>query len=326
MNLKEEINKKAISWLIKEEEGLSIYGREQLNTWLKSNIQHKIIYNENKAFRQACKNLSSQNILQLNKEIQKESKYRQLFRKNFPIAASIVLFVIVSFLFLEIQDYSKAVYSNIYIAENKKINNIILPDNSIIDLDVQSHININFYKNRREANFSEGKAIFTIQKNKKRPFLITSGKTKIEVVGTKFEVINLDSITTVSVIEGIVRVAHIFNKNKDPKIISLLKKGDFIKIDNNGKVLKIGKTIIKDIASWKNDLLIFNKTPLNQAMKSFKRYNQNSTTYENSYLSHLEITGSFNIKEFNKFIHALHIIYPITIIQKGKDIQILEKN
>ena len=81
-----------------------------------------------------------------------------------------------------------------------------------------------FFKNKREVILKEGQVLFEIAKDKNRPFIITAGKTLIEVVGTKFEVKNIENITTISVEEGLVKVDFIRHLLLPTQEITLLKK------------------------------------------------------------------------------------------------------
>lgn len=67
-------------------------------------------------------------------------------------------------------------------------------------------MNINFYKNSRDVDFVEGRAVFYVTKDKEKPFIIKTKNAKIEVVGTAFEVSNIKEKLSVKVKEGIVKV------------------------------------------------------------------------------------------------------------------------
>lgn len=326
MNIKEEINKKAIYWLNKQSEGLTNQEQIEFETWLNSNIHHQTIYEEHKNLREACINLPDEYLKSLDEQIQEDSNKISNLKKLKTLAASLVFVIISTFAYFEIQDYYSVQYSNLYVTSNEKKSNIILPDDSIVDLDIKSQIDVNYYSSKRQITFSNGKALFSVKSDKKRPFIITAGNTTIEVIGTKFEVVNLNNITTISVIEGIVKIGHIFNKDKDSKTISLLKKGEKLSINNQGKVLELGKTIVKNIATWKDDLIVFNKTSLHEAMKAFERYTNKKSKFETTEIAHFEITGSFSTKDLDKFLNALPLIYPLKIEKSKENIKFFEKN
>ena len=326
MNIKDEINKKANTWLNREKEGLNIYEKKDLEKWLNSNSHNKNIYEENKRVREACSNLPKDYLDGLTKEVQISANKTRLFEKIKPLLATASILFILCFGIFKVYSDKQTIYSNTYITKNENLNNIILADNTRIDLDVKSQIAINLYKNKRQVTFVKGKAMFSVAKDKNKPFIIRSGKTTIEVVGTQFEVINLNDITTINVSEGIVKIAHIFNETKNSKTITLLKKGDTLSINNQGKVLNFAKTNIKNIATWRENLLVFTKTTLSEATKIFQRYSDKKTSFQNNELSQLKISGSFSTKDYDKFLHALPLIYPIKVHKNMDKIQILKKN
>ncbi|MFX4232133.1 FecR domain-containing protein, partial [Aliarcobacter butzleri] len=82
------------------------------------------------------------------------------------------------------------------------------------DLDKESQINISYYETKRVIDLEDGNAMFSVSKDKAKPYLIKTQNTLIEVLGTKFEVINIDNKTGINVLEGVVEVGYLSNINK----------------------------------------------------------------------------------------------------------------
>lgn len=128
---------------------------------------------------------------------------------------------------------------------------------------------------------------------------------KIEVVGTAFEVSNLNDSFSVKVKEG--RVKVFFDKK-----IAYLNQGEKIYIDKNKKI-ELAKTQIEDIATWEKGFLTFDKTTLKDSLEEFSRYKNIKMEFQDEKVSKTEITGKFDIDDFDKFLMALPKIYSVKV-------------
>lgn len=312
-------NEDAIYWILKEKEGFRLKEKEEFGNWLQ-NLENNQAYKKNKIFLSACADLPKEYKSNLDDELKKPKLFFNNFKIITSIAASVIIIFFMSYTYY---DHTKVIYKNQFLTTTDINTSITLPDKSLIDLDVKSKINITYYKNERLVNLSKGKAFFSVAKDKKRPFIITSGNTRVEVLGTQFEVINLDNTNTINVIEGVVRVSHIFNDKI--RHILVLKQGDSLSLNSKGKVIDYSKVILKRIASWKKNLLIFDKTTLKEALEIFNRYDSTKVAILDYETSQLKVSGEFLTKDFDKFLEALPFIYPIKISKKDKIIKIEKK-
>lgn len=323
MNYKKNIEKEALYWIEKERDGFDDIQKSKFNFWINQSQEHKKVYTENKYIINLCKGLPKNYQEDLKNEacINKLSRFTSI--KPFAVA-SIFLIILSTFIYnayyTYVPTYKKTFETHYVIA-----NDIKLPDNSYISLDAQSHVDIRFYKHQREVNLEKGKAYFEVKSNLNRPFIIKSGQTKIEVVGTKFEVIKENKNTQVKVYEGIVKLMHIYKNNKS-EVIRLLKKGETISLNDNGKINFYTSVISSSIASWRNNILNFQNVSLQNVLKKFSNYYNIHTYFNANYLKNFMITGRFNIKEFDKFLKALPKIHPLNIQRKGDKLLISEKN
>lgn len=327
MNLQNEIDKTANFWIIKENEGLSSKEKEQLNLWLE-NKNHKKAYEKNKELVSNFMSLDDEFLKEMDEEIQDEldsfekEKKQSFFSKYKYMAASFIVSCILAFSAFEVNSYYKPTFTKTYVSVDKKIINIVLPDSSSIDLDIKSQIEVAYYKGERTVELLNGKAFFDVAKDKKRAFLIKSNNTLIEVLGTKFEVVKENNLTKVNVLEGLVRVNYIYNSNGDKKAILQLTKNDSLIINNLGKVLSFKKIETNTIASWKNDIINFNKSTLKEASLIFQRYANLDIKFENYELSQLKISGKFSTLHYDSFFEAIDLIYNLKVLKEGNLVKI----
>jgi len=327
MNLKNEIDYQANQWLIKQNEGLDKQEKAKFDIWLK-NENNKKAYDESKEIIDECLKLDDDFIKEIETEALQNKSVNNIFYKNSFIAACVIA---VSVIFITVfNTYNSSlepIFSKNYISKNEKILNIILPDNSIIDLDAKSHVKVEYYKDKRVVNFTKGIAFFNIAKDKTKPFRIKIDKTIITVIGTKFEVINLDKSTTVNVTEGIVKVDYIYDQNSDKsKTLGYLKEAQTLTLNSLGKILKHDKIDINKIATWKKDIIHFDKTTLKEAFALFKRYSNQKVEFQTKELSLLKISGKFSTLHYDSFLESIELIYPIKISQQEDKILVTELN
>ncbi|MCT3942486.1 FecR family protein [Elizabethkingia anophelis] len=85
-----------------------------------------------------------------------------------------------------------------------------LSDNSTITLEPYSKLSLeeNFGKENREVEF-QGKGLFSIEKDKSKPFVVDAGDFKVEVLGTKFLVDQKSKEKKVELFEGKVKIEYL---------------------------------------------------------------------------------------------------------------------
>src|SRR5581483_7239884 len=84
---------------------------------------------------------------------------------------------------------------------------VVLQDGSVVTLNTSSHIDVDLRKDRRVIRLSRGEALFQVARDATRPFDVVAGPVTVQAVGTEFNVDRRDARTTVTVVEGQVRVS-----------------------------------------------------------------------------------------------------------------------
>ena len=324
MNLHDEIDKKANAWIMKEHESLTLQEEVLLQEWLE-NKQHKESYEVHKKVINECLNLDEQLIQELEDEVMETSFMSRYFHQYKYYAASIILVCFMALGIIEVQNYFIPTYENRIIASKEKILNIHLPDETIMDLDVQSEVKITYFNNKRDVELIKGKLLVWVSKDKERPFIIKSGKTLIEVLGTKFEVVKAEQKTKINVVEGLVRVNHIYNHNEDTKALIQLKKAQTFTVNDSGRVENYDRVSFDKIAIWREDEIFFNKTTLEQACNMLEPYSNQKVLFDNETLANLTVSGKFSTLHFESFLKSIELIYPIKRVYEGKIIRIVKK-
>lgn len=130
-----------------------------------------------------------------------------------------------------------------------------LPDGSEIILAAKSSINYKlnwFGEFSRNINFN-GKAYFSIKKDKEHPFSVNTEEVKLIVLGTQFTINEIDEKTQVVLTEGHIRL---LSDAFEPPV-ELNHPGDQVIMNDQG-IVKQNRVNASLYAAWKEEKLYFN--------------------------------------------------------------------
>lgn len=148
---------------------------------------------------------------------------------------------------------------------------IELGDGSSMQLNTRSRVKVQLTSNGRDIRLLDGEAMFKVRHDPRRPFRVHSGASLIEAVGTQFNVLRLPSGTTVSVLEGAVRIMPEADARTPP---SQLTVGQQARIALNGQIERRKATDLAAVAAWRQRHLEFYGDSLADIAAEFNRYNK----------------------------------------------------
>lgn len=150
-----------------------------------------------------------------------------------------------------------------------------LDDGSIVYLNTQSRLQAHFTAQRREVRLLDGEALFVVAQDASRPFVVVTGSTRVQAVGTQFNVRRLTKDTVVSVVEGRVRIAQ---DADEPAVAdagrNTLVAGEEAHIADTGRIDKQPIDSVQSRLAWRQRLLEFRDQPLSEVVAEFNRYNR----------------------------------------------------
>ncbi|MFD2556660.1 FecR family protein [Sphingobacterium tabacisoli] len=149
---------------------------------------------------------------------------------------------------------------------------IVLSDGTKVWLNASSSLRYPtvFDSNSRMVQL-KGEAYFEVSPNKQKPFIVkTTDNTKVEVLGTHFNINNYANEKTINttLIEGSVRVQH---NNK----LAVLKPGMQARIDPNkssGEIAILHGENIDQVLAWKKGVFNFDGSGIEEIMKQLERW------------------------------------------------------
>lgn len=144
---------------------------------------------------------------------------------------------------------------------------VTLPDGSVVYLNTDSRIALDFSKEFREIRLVEGEALFKVAREPSRPFRVMTEDATIEAIGTQFNVRQDSAGTKVAVVEGKVRVAD----QQKP-----LVAGEEAAIERNAHSVNRTAANLERTLSWRQRRLMFRTDTLADIAAEFNRYNRST--------------------------------------------------
>ena len=191
-----------------------------------------------------------------------------------------------------------------------------LADGSTIHLNTNSKLFVTLSQDTRRTRLEYGEAVFSVSKDKTRPFFVELGDQQVRVVGTKFNIFrNLGSVI-VTVAEGIVDVSSSMDNTNSPNKPAAVR-------------LWAGKQLVHTIGStndqinsveaevfltWEDGILEFEDSPLPYIFKKLERY-FNAPIVLNGDFSNITFSGLLNVRNRSGILALLEDTLPIQITQ-----------
>jgi transmembrane sensor len=162
---------------------------------------------------------------------------------------------------------------------------IPLPDGTVIQLNTNSLIKVEFTDQSREVRLLEGEVLFTVRRDSARPFRVNAGNTIIQALGTQFNVYRSTAGTAISVTEGAVRL--------EPSGIRL-SAGEQARVSADLTILKNAVPDVPRAVAWRDRRLVFRNDRLEDIAAEFNRYNSTQQIHvEGNAVRDRRITGIF---------------------------------
>lgn len=227
-----------------------------------------------------------------------------------------------------------------------------LADSSIVLLNTDTQIRVDFDESFRDVYFLQGEAHFTVAKDIERPFRVFVGERMVQAVGTAFSVYLKDTVVDVTVTEGQVALSTVVRpnngelaqqerktdtgqggaigavKNQVIEQIGMIKAGESATIRNDKKADAAGaiNTIEAveplDMArrlSWREGMLTFNGDALEVVVNEISRYTTVSIEFSDPEVKATRIGGQFPIGETEAMFDALEANFQLRVTRLSDD-------
>jgi transmembrane sensor len=234
------------------------------------------------------------------------------WKRYLRVAAAIFLFAglssIIAFYLLD----NNTSYSNQVFAESRVLE-FDLPDGSHITLNTGSEIFYNDdFSNARSLKLS-GEAFFNVKPDLEHPFTITTGKGKVTVLGTSFNV----KETKTNRVEVFVETGTVKLEAQKGTEGLILKKGMIGESD--GKSARFLKETNPNYLAWKTLDFKFIDTNLIEIINELEEAYHVSIEYDKKDLEDLKLTTTYQNQSIDTIIQTICTAFKIDYSKKGED-------
>ena len=262
--------KKMISSRVTHEEQI------ELADWLESDPAHKHAF------------FSSRHQL-----LKKKTVPTRIVALGLAMAASILVFLVVPY-----WQSSSGVPPLVYAYAQGE--NHALSDGSQVELNLDSEIEVTFSEGQRQVTLVRGDAWFKVAPDIGRPFKVTYQGLTVTALGTEFSVKTHRGLQ-VQVTEHSVRldmepIPDVNANDAENGYSIVLNQGQGIQVDNNTWRMQSDSEFNTALA-WRNQLMIFDATPLKLALEELSLYLGKEIQLMNPARAKEPVSGRFNTAE-----------------------------
>lgn len=185
---------------------------------------------------------------------------------------------------------------------------IDLPDGTTVWLNSGSKLKFPVIFQTYERNvYLSGEAYFTVKSDKNHPFIVTTDKLAVRATGTQFnvEAYSADSITAVTLVEGVVNVniGKTVNETLKPnqRIVLNSKLNTYSKADTNGQHWGV----------WKDGVLAFRDQSLEDVFKRLGRTFNIDIKVRDTIVARQLYRATFEEESLDEILRLLKMSAPI---------------
>lgn len=205
-----------------------------------------------------------------------------------------------------------------------------LPDGSVIALNTDGQLDVRYATDVRQVRLLRGEALFTVAHDAQRPFIVSAGGRQVRAVGTAFVVRVHSDLLEVAVTDGQVQVSAAavdgdagqrFSGTVDPRPVlasARVQVGEQIALPLAGRqapasVQPLSKAQMRRRLAWREGLLDFADTPLEDVVAEVGRYTQRRIVIADPELRRLRFDGLFRTGEIEPLLGALQSAFGIDV-------------
>jgi transmembrane sensor len=329
--------KAATDWLLACDRGLTPQEKTRLTDWLEQDERHAEVYDQLKqtwswfaevpeARFEAARDLPT---------VETRGGVR-LFRRAWfaiPLATAAALAIG----FFGWRYYNVRHFTDSIVTEVGATQEIRLPDGSLVQLNTDTALNVEYTPTERKVHLSRGEAHFEVAKNPERPFIVNTAHVNVRAVGTAFNVRLRQESIEVLVTEGKVRVSDSANgrsvlpttetthtaASSEPVLgageRAVVRYAEMAAPISVATVAPLPTPEIDELLSWRERQLQFVGRPLSEIVSEFNRYNRHKLVIGDSRLAEKRFGVTFPANDYAGFVRLLQKEFGIVAEDKGSE-------
>lgn len=185
---------------------------------------------------------------------------------------------------------------------------LILADGSHITLNTDSAIDVLFDANQRLINLREGEILVQTAPDtspQARPFVVSTRQGRMQALGTRFIVRELQPTTHLAVLEGAVRVQLPDSRRTAPLIVNAGQRTEF-----SAQGFADVSPVDRSASAWTQGMLMADNLRLADFVAELARYRRGFLRCDPA-IADLRISGAFPISDSQRTLSMLVQTYPV---------------
>jgi transmembrane sensor len=288
-----------------------------VEAWLKADKANLAYFNQLKKTWEESRQLASTSTVDENKAwktFQKRIHRAPVRRARFGwirIAASIIIIAGIGLLSYWL--LNQPVEEITSIAQQEVLNDT-LPDGSIVSINKGSMISYpsKFQKATRQVVL-KGEAFFNVKPDKEKPFVVLVRGVRITVVGTSFNVKNMNGNIEVVVETGIVQVS-MGDKTAE------LKPNEKLSVSTRDSVMTEEKVSDQLYKYYRTKEFVCDDTPLWKLVQVINEAYHSRVIIGNPAIKDMTLTTTFHNESLDQVLNVISITFNIKVVKEGNTI------
>jgi len=189
-----------------------------------------------------------------------------------------------------------------YVTATGEQRSIVLPDGSIMTLDADTAVVLDFSNNERGVKLIRGEAYFDVQHDPVHPFHVTGVYERVEVKGTAFSVQTGDRADEVVLQRGAVAVMRLGQPGNQTD----LAPGEAVSVTATG-IQPVKQIDARSALAWLDGRIIFNDRPLGEVLAELRRYYARRIYVADAKIEQLAVSGNYRLDQPALVIQSLAV-------------------
>lgn len=326
------LRKQAVRWIVRLNSGTATPGdRREFEAWLAAGPEHRHEFEQLSRMWAALDGTQSL----LTAEIAKAEQLWERYTANrqaagrwswrsvaWPAAgaAALVLMLVTAWWWMRLPE--------VWMYETAKgaQRQVTLADGSMVMLNTDTRLTVQFSSRTRLIRLGQGEAWFTVRHDERRPFTVQVANGTIRDIGTQFMVNKSPQAVRVNVWEGVVEVGvRAPDESGAAAHPAILREGQQVSYDEEGRMSDIRSFDREMVGSWKDGKLIFRSQPLKQVLAEVARYRPEEIRLLDPSLEEFPVSGVFHIHDLEHVIPILEDALPIRAHRVGTNLIVVER-
>ena len=302
-----DLEEQAITWFVRlRADNITDTERHRFEKWLADDPRHRATYQsvarlwEEQELALAVKKTAERMEMQA---LLKPAAVRRRSRTAFAVAAAVCLAVSLNFTLPSIVIYLQQDFSTASGQQQR----IELADGSLLTLNTDSAVAVDYSAGQRRIRLLKGEAVFDVQPDKQRPFVVEAENITAQAVGTRYRVYRYEEGVNVDVLEGIVEV----KANHGDAL--QIRRNQLVRLGDSGSLAPVASNPAD--SAWMQGRLVFDNTRLEDALHEIGRYHAGILVLANPRIRNMRISGSFSLADPTAILETLEQTLPISLLR-----------